>query len=177
MVNNGDTGHAAGFIGRPLTPVFFFCGELGVSLITFYEVMPGTLDTSLESNLESVDKAEALCVDAGKLLGLDEDACMDLGLAVREAMVNAVAHGNKYDAEKQVRLVLETRADSLRITIVDQGEGFDLNRVPDPTQGENLMRGSGRGLLLIQTFVDEFTVKKTTAGGAEVTLVKYAISD
>lgn len=139
--------------------------------------MPGTLDTSLESNLESVDKAEAMCLDACKHIGLDEDGCMDLGLAVREAMINAVAHGNKYDAAKQVRLILESRADSLRITIIDQGDGFDLNRVPDPTQGENLLRGSGRGLLLIQTFVDEFTVKKTPGGGAEVTLVKYAISD
>jgi len=139
--------------------------------------MPGTTDTFLESNLESVDSAETMCVDAGKEIGLDEDACFDLGLAVREAMVNAVAHGNKYDAAKKVRLTLETRADSLRITIVDQGEGFDLNRVPDPTEGDNLLRGSGRGLLLIQAFVDEFTVKKTPAGGAEVTLVKYAISD
>jgi serine/threonine-protein kinase RsbW len=139
--------------------------------------MPGTMDTSLESNIESVDKAEALCVDACKQLGLDEDGCMDLGLAVREAMVNAVAHGNRYDTGKQVRLILESRSDSLRITIIDEGEGFDLNRVPDPTQGDNLLRGSGRGLLLIQTFVDEFTVKKTPAGGAEVTLVKYKISD
>ena len=139
--------------------------------------MPGTLDQMLESNLESVDSAETLCVDAAKQLGLDEDACMDLGLAVREAMVNAVAHGNNYDPSKQVRLILETRSDSLRITMIDQGSGFDLNRVPDPTEGANLMRGSGRGLLLIQTFVDEFTVKKTPAGGAEVTLVKYAISD
>ena len=118
-----------------------------------------------------------MCANAAKNLGLDEDACMDLGLAVREAMVNAVAHGNKYDAAKQVRLILDVRSDSLRITIIDQGDGFDLNRVPDPTQGENLLRGSGRGLLLIQAFVDEFTVKKTSAGGAEVTLVKYAISD
>lgn len=139
--------------------------------------MPGTMDNFLESNLESVDSAEALCVDAGKQLGLDEDACMDLGLAVREAMVNAVAHGNKYDAAKQVRLILESRSDSLRITIIDQGSGFDLNRVPDPTEGDNLLRGSGRGLLLIQTFVDEFSVKRSSAGGAEVTLVKYAVSD
>jgi serine/threonine-protein kinase RsbW len=131
----------------------------------------------LESNLESVDSAETLCVEAAKQLGLDEDACLDLGLAVREAMVNAVAHGNQYDPNKKVRLILESRSDSLRITMIDQGNGFDLNRVPDPTEGANLMRGSGRGLLLIQTFVDEFTVKKTSAGGAEVTLVKYAISD
>ncbi len=139
--------------------------------------MPGTFDTFLESNLASVDFAETHCVDAAKQIGLDEDACMDLGLAVREAMINAVGHGNKYDAAKQVHLVLETRSDSLRITITDQGNGFDLNRVPDPTEGENLMRGGGRGLLLIQTFVDEFTVRKSSSGGAEVVLVKYAISD
>lgn len=152
-------------------------GELAAVLIPFYEVMPGTLDQMFESNLDSVDSAENLCVEAAKQIGLDEDACMDLGLAVREAMVNAVAHGNKYDAAKQVHFVLETRSDSVRLTITDQGSGFDLNRVPDPTEGANLMRGSGRGLLLIQTFVDEFTVKKSAAGGAEVTLVKYAISD
>jgi serine/threonine-protein kinase RsbW len=139
--------------------------------------MPGTTETLLESTLASVDSAEALAVDAAKSLGLDEDGCMDLGLAVREAMVNAVAHGNKYNAGKKVRYVLEPRNNSLRIVITDEGEGFDLNRVPDPTQGDNLLRGSGRGLLLIQTFVDEFEVKKAPGGGAEVILVKYTSND
>ena len=136
--------------------------------------MIGTTDSLLASNLESVDSAEALVVDAAVALGLDEDARMDLGLAVREAMVNAVAHGNQYSPDKQVRLILERRTDAVKVTIIDQGEGFDLNRVPDPTQGENLMRESGRGLLLMQAFVDEFSVKRTASGGAEVVLVKYA---
>jgi serine/threonine-protein kinase RsbW len=137
--------------------------------------MIGTTDSLLASNLESVDSAEALVVDAAAALGLDEDARMDLGLAIREAMVNAVAHGNQYSPDKQVRLILERRADAVKVTIIDQGEGFDLNRVPDPTQGENLMRESGRGLLLMQAFVDEFSVKRTASGGAEVVLVKYAL--
>ena len=136
--------------------------------------MIGTTDSLLASNLESVDSAEALVVDAAAALGLDEDARMDLGLAIREAMVNAVAHGNQYSPDKQVRLILERRTDAVKVTIIDQGEGFDLNRVPDPTQGENLMRESGRGLLLMQAFVDEFSVKRTASGGAEVVLVKYA---
>ncbi len=136
--------------------------------------MIGTTDSLLASNLESVDAAEALVVDAAAALGLDEDSRMDLGLAIREAMVNAVAHGNHYSPDKQVRLILERRADAVKVTIIDQGEGFDLNRVPDPTQGENLMRESGRGLLLMQAFVDEFSVKRTATGGAEVVLVKYA---
>ncbi|MBM3752421.1 MAG: ATP-binding protein [Acidobacteria bacterium] len=136
--------------------------------------MPGTTETLLDSNLESVDSAENMAVDAAKTLGMDEDTCMDLGLAVREAMVNAVGHGNKYSPDKKVRYILDTRSDSLHITISDQGEGFDPNRVPDPTQGENLLRGGGRGLLLIQTFVDEFEVRKSASGGAEVKIVKYA---
>jgi len=136
--------------------------------------MIGTTDSLLASNLESVDSAEALVVDAAAALGLDEDARMGLGLAIREAMVNAVAHGNHYSPDKQVRFILECRADAVKVTIIDQGEGFDPNRVPDPTQGQNLMRDSGRGLLLMQAFVDEFSVKRTASGGAEVVLVKYA---
>jgi serine/threonine-protein kinase RsbW len=136
--------------------------------------MSGSLDTLLESNLESVDSAENLVVDAAKVAGFDEDACMDLGLAVREAMVNDVVHGNQYAAEKKVRFLLAAGQGAIKICIIDQGAGFDPNRVPDPTEGENLLRGSGRGLLLIQTFVDEFSVKQAPGGGAEVTLVKYA---
>ena len=83
--------------------------------------MIGTTDSLLASNLESVDSAEALVVDAAAALGLDEDARMDLGLAIREAMVNAVAHGNQYSPDKQVRLILERRTDAVKVTIIDQG--------------------------------------------------------
>jgi serine/threonine-protein kinase RsbW len=136
--------------------------------------MTGSTDTLFASNLASVDAAEAMVVESAAALGFDEDARMDLGLAIREAMVNAVAHGNAYSPDKQVRLILAVSAGSIRVTIIDQGEGFDLNQVPDPTRGENLLRESGRGLLLMQAFVDEFSVKRTAAGGAEVVLVKYA---
>ena len=136
--------------------------------------MTGSTDTLFASNLASVDAAEAMVVESAAALGFDEDSRMDLGLAIREAMVNAVVHGNAYSPDKQVRLILAVSAGSIRVTIMDQGEGFDLNQVPDPTRGENLLRESGRGLLLMQAFVDELSVKRTAAGGAEVVLVKYA---
>lgn len=139
--------------------------------------MPGTVDTLYESNLQSVEVAEAMVVDAAKDVGIDEDESMDLGLAFREAMINAVVHGNNYDTAKKVRIILERRDDAVKITIIDQGAGFDLHKVPDPTQGDNLLRESGRGLLLIQAYVDEFAVKQAAGGGAEVTMVKYAIPD
>ena len=136
--------------------------------------MTGSTDTLFASNLASVDAAEAMVVESAAALGFDEDSRMDLGLAIREAMVNAVAHGNAYSPDKQVRLLLAVGTGSIRVTIIDQGEGFDLNQVPDPTRGENLLRESGRGLLLMQAFVDEFSVKRSAQGGAEVVLVKYA---
>ena len=106
-------------------------------------------------------------------IGFDEDARLDLGLAVREAMVNAVVHGNQYSAEKKVRLDIQNSIDSLRVTILDQGSGFELKAVPDPLNNENLMRTSGRGLLMMQTYVDELTVKRAANGGTEVIMVKY----
>ena len=104
---------------------------------------------------------------------MDEDTLLDLGLAVREAMVNAVMHGNRYSPDKKVHFVLAVGDDSLRITIRDFGDGFDPRGVADPLAIENLMKHSGRGLLIIQSYVDEFEVKPARPKGTEVTLVKY----
>ena len=106
-------------------------------------------------------------------VGFDEDARLDLGLAVREAMVNAVVHGNKYSIEKKVKLVIHNSVDSLRVTIVDEGVGFEMKAVPDPLDTQNLMKTSGRGLLMMQTYVDELSVRKAAGGGTEVIMVKY----
>lgn len=135
--------------------------------------MTGTTETLLDSNLRSVDAAEALVLEASEASGLDEETRADLGLAVREAMVNAVVHGNKYDPSKKVRLIVDRTMDKLRITILDEGSGFDPGSIADPTRDENLLRESGRGLLLIQTFVDEFSVRKAASGGTEVQLIKF----
>lgn len=127
----------------------------------------------LASELSSVDQAEEFVMSRAESIGFDEDARLDLGLAVREAMVNAVVHGNQYSAEKKVRLDIQNSIDSLRVTILDQGTGFELKAVPDPLNNENLMRTSGRGLLMMQTYVDELTVKRAANGGTEVIMVKY----
>ena len=96
-----------------------------------------------------------------------------IGMAVRESMVNAVVHGNRYSGRKKVRLQVLKAQDHLAVIIRDEGEGFEMTTVPDPLSEENLLRHSGRGLLLIQAFMDEVSVQKTGITGTEVKMVKY----
>ena len=128
--------------------------------------------TTLESNLQSVDKAEELALQAAQSLGFDDDDQNNIGMAVRECMVNAVVHGNRYSQNKQVHLEMEGSSESLTIVIGDEGEGFDMQLLPDPLAPENLLRQSGRGLLLIRAFMDDIDLHPREGGGTEVRLEK-----
>ncbi len=128
--------------------------------------------TTLESTLDSVDKAEALVIAETAKAGLDEDEQSQIGMAIRECMVNAVVHGNRYSKNKKVHLEIERTPESLTVVIGDEGQGFDINSLPDPLAPENLLRQSGRGLLLIRAFMDEFDLHPRPGGGTEVRMVK-----
>jgi serine/threonine-protein kinase RsbW len=127
---------------------------------------------TLDSTLESVDVAEEIVLKAAKDLGIEEDDRGQIGMAIRECMVNAVVHGNRYNAKKRVHLMVETTPSSLIVTIGDEGEGFDMSSLPDPLAEENLLRQSGRGLLLIRAFMDDFDLHPRPGGGTEVRIVK-----
>lgn len=127
----------------------------------------------LDSTLDSVEVAETEVLKAAQDIGFGEDELHQLGMAVRESMVNAVVHGNRYNARKKVHLSVTQDADRLTVVIADEGDGFDLKEIPDPLAEENLLRQSGRGLLLIRAFVDEFQVRRGEPTGTEVRMVKY----
>jgi serine/threonine-protein kinase RsbW len=137
---------------------------------------PETLERSLDSTLESVDSAEELATGVAQRAGFDDDDLMKIGMAVRESMVNAVVHGNRYNANKKVRLLVTHGNERFTIRIADEGEGFDFQCLPDPLAPENLMRTSGRGIFLIRSFMDEFEMRRREPQGTEVTLVKYMVS-
>jgi serine/threonine-protein kinase RsbW len=136
--------------------------------------VPETVERSLESTLESVDSAEELALGMAERAGFDDEDLMKIGMAVRESMVNAVVHGNKYNAHKKVRFSVSHTPQRLTVRIQDQGEGFEPESLPDPLAPENLMRTSGRGIFLIRSFMDEFAIRRHEQGGMEVTLVKYS---
>ncbi len=131
------------------------------------------VDTYLESTLESVDGADEMVLKAAEEAGLPEEELHKISMAVRETMVNAVVHGNRYNAHKRVHLEIARAADHLAVIVADEGDGFDLASLPDPLADENLLHQSGRGLLLVRAFVDEVQIRRLTPTGTEVRLVKY----
>lgn len=136
----------------------------------------GARELLLDSTLDSVDSAEELAVGMARKAGFDDDDLMKIGMAVRESLVNAVVHGNRYSANKKVRFSVSHTPQRFTIKIADQGEGFNVEDLPDPLAPENLLRTSGRGIFLIRSFMDEFDLRRGESGGMEVTLVKYTVS-
>jgi serine/threonine-protein kinase RsbW len=93
-------------------------------------------------------------------------------LSAREVVVNAVAHGNGFDAGKPVRVRVWRKGRQFGIEVEDQGAGFDLERVPDPRHGLSLLAAGGRGLHMMRYFMDEVRVERLQPAGTRVSLVK-----
>jgi len=127
---------------------------------------------TLDSTLETVDSAEQTASRIAAEAGFDEEEVMRISMAVREAAVNAVLHGNAYDPNKKVNVDFVSDAKDLVITIRDQGKGLDLEKIPDPLAPENLLKTSGRGIFLIRSFMDEVEIHPTQAG-TEIKLIKH----
>src|SRR6201987_2699899 len=136
------------------------------------EQQPSRITYTLESSLDSVNKVEETAEQMAKKAGVDEDELFKITMAVREAAVNAVLHGNAYDPDKRITASFENTGDSLVIRITDQGKGLDPSTLPDPLAPENLFRGSGRGIFFIRSFMDEVHFKQLHPG-TELTLIKH----
>jgi serine/threonine-protein kinase RsbW len=109
----------------------------------------------LPSRLESVEQA-AQEIDAfARLIGFGDDAIFAIDMAVRESVANAIKHGNLLDETKSVEITLSNMPDGFEIVIRDFGTGFAIEEIADPTEPENLLKASGRGILFMRTFMDE----------------------
>ena len=128
------------------------------------------LELRLDSVIASVDAAELCAKGLAREGGYDEGQVDRLGMAVREAAANAVTHGNVYSADKSVHLCVELDEGRLVVRIRDEGEGFEYEEVPDPTSAENLLKASGRGLLMMRALVDEVELRDASPSGTEVIL-------
>jgi serine/threonine-protein kinase RsbW len=102
-------------------------------------------------------------------LGVVNPERSNLFVALDEAFVNAVKHGNKFDAAKNIRIVADISPKEARFTIEDEGEGFDVSAIPDPTDIENLFKSSGRGVMFMYNIMDEVVYNEK---GNRITMVK-----
>ena len=132
----------------------------------------GPIRMSLSSRFENIEMAQHLC---GKLLEgweLNEETTHWILMALREALANAIKHGNGQDMAKRVHLEMEVKDHTLRIRIQDEGTGFDPAGVADPLAQENRFKTSGRGIFYMKTFMDEVRFSRVDGGGMEIVLTK-----
>jgi serine/threonine-protein kinase RsbW len=131
-----------------------------------------TTELRLPSRIEAVSEAAAAVSEFMSRLGIDEGVAFGVDMAVREAVTNAVLHGNKLDEAKVVDLKLRNSPEAFEIIVHDQGRGFDPNDVPDPTKDENLLKTSGRGIFFMRNFMDTVDWSPDPKGGTTVRMLK-----
>jgi serine/threonine-protein kinase RsbW len=130
------------------------------------------LEVTLETQVESVNLAEEMCLRVAEAAGFGEDDCYRIGMSVREGVINAFHYGNQERPEKKIYLTVDLTNEKMIIHVSDEGTGFKLSDVPDPLAEENLLSTSGRGIFLMRAFMDEFDVVPARTGGAEIVMSK-----
>ncbi len=127
---------------------------------------------AIKSSFTNIELVQIVIEEALKQLELDEDDAHWVGIAVREAVANAVKHGNKLDPEKQVMIDFGVEDDCIVIRVEDEGEGFIVDEVADPLAAENMLKPSGRGIFYMKRFMDGINYSFRPDGGTVVTLRK-----
>ena len=118
----------------------------------------------IESDPNNLITVEEFVNYFAKDLGLNEEQLATLLLAVTEATTNAIIHANKCDKSKLVTVDVNVQNSKLVIKVTDEGTGFDPTQIPDPTQPENILKDSGRGMYLMKVYMDDLKYNVTPEG-------------
>jgi serine/threonine-protein kinase RsbW len=123
-----------------------------------------TYSKIIRSNPELLPEVEDFINKVTSEIDLDITKKNNLALSIAEAASNAIMHGNKGDAGKKVKIFILIDKKKIRISIKDQGKGFKLSEVPDPTSPENILKDHGRGIHIMKTFLDEMYYNFSSEG-------------
>lgn len=132
----------------------------------------GTTEIHLPGRLEAINDAAVAAAEIARRAGFDDEALFGIDMAVREAVANAVLHGNGQDETKEVDLTFVTSPQALEILVRDRGEGFNPESIPDPTAPQNILKTTGRGILFMRAFMDEVEYITHAEGGTIVRMTK-----
>ncbi len=134
------------------------------------------LHLTVGSRFENVELVQSAIDEAIAERGADDDTRHWIGLAVREAVANAIKHGNRQNPVKRVEVDLTIDGGEIDIRVEDQGEGFDPGTVRDPLAEENKFRSNGRGIFYMRRFMDDVSYESTPTGGTIVRMRKRIAS-
>jgi serine/threonine-protein kinase RsbW len=138
---------------------------------------PRSFELTIPSRLEEMQAVHELVGKAVKEYKLSDELAHWIELTISESMINAIQHGNKADPAKEATLRISSTGDSIEIIVEDQGCGFKLDKVADPTDIANLLKPSGRGILIIRSFMDEVDLSPREGGGCRLRMVKKIRGD
>ena len=124
---------------------------------------------TIASDYADAREVQRLILEEIDQAGFDHDTQFGIKLALEEAIINAIKHGNKLNKQKQVHVEWRVTPEMVEIMIEDEGPGFDRSSVPDPTDEVNIEKLTGRGILLIESYMSDVQWSK---GGRRVRLVK-----
>ncbi len=135
------------------------------------------IEVIINSALGNLDLIQTLTDCITDFMKFDEDSVHQIGMSVRESVTNAIQHGNKLDKSKKVDISFVMSPDRLCISVRDEGNGFQADKIPSPLEDENILKPSGRGIFYIRTFMDEVEFRSLPEGGIEVHMVKKVPSN
>ena len=137
---------------------------------------PQAVRLEFTSTVDMLDFVQVVSDHVGRTFGFDEDAIHWVGVAIRESVINAIKHGNRYDETKHVFVEFESTPGNdgtgMMVSVRDQGEGFDPDLLADPLDPANLLKPSGRGIFLIRNFMDDVRLQRAPEGGMEIQMRK-----
>jgi len=137
-----------------------------------FTVTVETTELALPSRIESVEEAAVAVAGILNRAGVKEEVTFGVDMAFREAVTNAVLHGNKQDEAKFVRITVQSSPGWLEISVHDEGAGFNPAEVPNPTDTENILKSSGRGIFFMRNFMDDVDWVIRPEGGTTVRMRK-----
>lgn len=126
------------------------------------------LKYTLKTSIFEIENLSTYLDEALNGINVSREKYNNILLAVTEAVNNAIIHGNKNDITKQILLEFIVTDENLKVIVTDQGEGFDLDKVPDPTLPENLLNEHGRGIFIMKHFVNEISTEKSKIGSSVI---------
>ena len=133
---------------------------------------PRSFELTIPSRLEEMEAVHKLIAAAVREYELTDELAHWIELTISESMINAIQHGNKADPAKKATLKISSTGDTIEIIVEDQGTGFKLDKIADPTDIANLLKPSGRGILIIRSFMDEVDLTQREGGGCRLRMVK-----
>jgi serine/threonine-protein kinase RsbW len=127
----------------------------------------------IPSTLDYLPKVDDFVERKLRKLRIKKDQIIDIAISVSEIVTNAVVHGNKNDLSKKVKISLKVDSSRVEVTVQDEGSGFDPGSVECPIDQENLLKQAGRGLLIVESLMDQVDIQCESAGGTKVKMVKF----